>query len=233
MRRFKLHAKVLGLLMLAALCFLLIPEGHAKAAEYEPCEVKFEYRHRYTTTDTSVDAVFHYLVTAKEEAPLPAEADGNGTFSYDGVSGEGTVDGNKTVFDLKGTLTFTFTKPGVYSYELKADLDKDNQKANVERYKFDPRVTTITFYIVNAEEGSMKLSMLTAEDDDDVKPNEVRFDPGYEGPEEETPPEPPEPPKTGDESQVALYGVIMVVSLMLLVVLLVAYLRKKGREDHA
>ena len=38
-------------------------------------------------------------------------------------------------------LTFTFSKPGVYAYELMADLDQDNQKKDAERYTFEKRAT--------------------------------------------------------------------------------------------
>ncbi len=155
------------------------------AETYEPLEVELNYRHLYTTNDTSVDSLFHYIISAEDEAPLPKEADAKGVFTYDGTSGEGTQDGDNTVYDLEGTLTFTFTAPGVYAYEIKADLETDEQKENAENYTFEPRVMKVSFYIINAEEG-MKLQMLTAEDDTGVKPNEVELDPAYEGPEETT-----------------------------------------------
>jgi len=232
------HAKVLGMLALAALLLaLLLPQGAvvAYAAEaYEPLEVKLPYKHVYTTTDTAVDSLFHYTISAKDGAPLPAEADADGGFSFQGVAGNGEKDGNHTRFDLVGELTFTFTKPGVYTYEIKADLDTDNQKADATRYTFEPRVYTVNFYIVNADEGGMKLQMLTAEKDNDVKPNEVEMDPAYEGPVAPAPqPEPPTPaptPKTGDTSNLPLYGAVLLLSGAAIIALLT---KKKGREDNA
>ncbi|MBQ9593266.1 MAG: hypothetical protein IJR36_05265, partial [Lachnospiraceae bacterium] len=172
---------------IAALMLLMMPHTRtASAAEtYEPLEVELTYRHLYTTNDTSVDSLFHYIISAEDEAPLPKEADAKGVFTYDGASGEGTQDGDKTVYDLEGTLTFTFSVPGVYTYEIKGDLETDGQKENAENYTFEHRVMKVSFYIINAEEG-MKLRMLTAEDDTGVKPNEVELDPAYEGPEETT-----------------------------------------------
>ena len=193
------HAKVLGMLCIAAL-LLFIPPAPAtvQAAEYEPKEVELPYTHRYSTTDGTEDSLLHYVIVPQEDAPLPAEVDSKGMFSYKGVSGNGEKDGDRTVYLNTGTLTFTFSKPGVYTYELSADLNTDNSKENVERYTFEPRKFTIHFYIVNAEEGSMKLEMLTAEDDRDVKPNEVILDPSYQGPakQEETETEKPEETET-------------------------------------
>jgi LPXTG-motif cell wall-anchored protein len=251
MKTFK-HAKVLGMLVLAALLLaLILPQGSvAYAAEYEPLEVPFVYKHVYTTTDTAVDSLFHYTISAKDGAPLPAEADADGVFSFQGVAGDGEKDGNDTRFDLDGVLTFTFTKPGVYTYEVKADLDTDSQKADAERYTFDPRIYTLNFYIANAREGGMKLEMLTAEKDNDVKPNQVELDPAYAGPVAPPPqPEPPAPqptpaptptpapaptpaptPKTGDTSNLPLYGAALLLSGAGIIVLLT---KKKGREDNA
>lgn len=198
MKRIK-HAKVLSMLCMTVLLVLNLPlMSIAWAAEYEPLEVKLAYTHRYTTTDESADSVFHYTVKPNEDAPLPAEADANGVFSYKGATGSGEKKDDKTVFLNTGTLTFTFTSPGVYSYELSANLDIDNKKDKVERYHFDPRKYTVYFYIVNAEEGGMKLEMLTAEDDHDVKPNEVIFDPSYKDPDQPKP-EPEPEPETPDE----------------------------------
>ena len=194
MKRIK-HSKVLSMLFMTVFLVLNLPlMSIARAAEYEPLEVKLAYTHRYTTTDESADSLFHYTVKPEEDAPLPEEADENGVFSYLGASGSGEKKDDKTVFLNTGTLSFTFTSPGVYSYELSANLDIDNKKNQVERYHFDPRVYTVYFYIVNADEGGMKLEMLTAENDQDVKPNEVIFDPSYIEP-DHSEPEPEKPVK--------------------------------------
>ena len=216
------HIKVLSVLCLAAvLLAALVPGGEAAAAAaYEPLKVSLPYRHLYITTDSTVDSLFHYLVIPQDGAPLPAEADGNGGFAFQGVSGSGSKQGSSTVYDLTGTLTFTFSKPGIYSYVVKADLAADGKKENASRYTFEPRVTTINFFIVNAADGSMKLQMLTAEDDQDVKPNELEFDPIYVGP-VVTPaptasPTPGPSPKTGDTNNIALYLSLMAVSGLLI-----------------
>jgi LPXTG-motif cell wall-anchored protein len=230
------HAKVLGMLALAALLLaLLLPQGAvAYAAQaYEPLEVTLPYRHVYTTTDTAADSLFHYVISAKDGAPLPAEADADGGFSFQGVAGSGEKDGNHTRFDLAGSLTFTFTEPGIYTYEITADTATDNQKANAERYTFVERSMTVRFYIANADEGGMKLQMLTAENDADVKPNEVLLDPVYVGPVAPPQPDPPTPaptPKTGDTSNLPLYGAVLLLSGAAIIALLT---RKKGREDNA
>ena len=181
------YAKVLSMLCMAVLLLFSVPLTETvQAQDYEPLEVQLQYTHRYTTNDGSEDSLFHYLVVPEDGAPLPAETDGDGVFSYEGVTGSGEKSGDKTVYLNTDVLTFTFTKPGVYSYALSADLDKDSTKENVERYTFEKRTFNIHFYIVNAADGGMRLEMLTAEDDQDVKPNEVILDPSYEGPVETT-----------------------------------------------
>ena len=248
MKRTK-HAKVLSMLCMAALLLLTSPFMMTVRAEgYDPLEVEFQYTHRFTTNDTSVDSLFHYLVLPEEDAPLPAEADGNGVFTYKGVTGSGEKSGDNTVFLNKGTLTFTFSKPGVYTYDISANLDTDKQKNNADRYKFELRTYKLNFYIVNSEDGSMKLKMLTAEEDD-VKPNEVIMDPSYKDPTKKKPDDKPKDdtnkksttkkstkksstPKTGDENDVLLYGALMMGSALAVAALYVGR-RKKGSEDNA
>jgi len=244
MKRTK-HAKVLSMLCMAALLLLTSPFMMTVRADgYEPLEVEFQYTHRFTTNDTSVDSLFHYLVVPEEDAPLPAEADGNGVFTYKGVTGSGEKSGDNTVFLNKGTLTFTFSKPGVYTYDISADLGKDKQKKNADRYKFELRTYKLNFYIVNSEDGSMKLKMLTAEENDDVKPNEVIMDPSYKDPTKKKPDDKPKDDtkkkstkksrttKTGDENDALLYGALMIGSA-LAVAAIYAGRRKKGSEDNA
>lgn len=200
------------------------------ANAYEPLEVKLPYRHLYTTTDTSVDSLFHYVITPKDNAPLPAEADVGGVFTYDGTSGTGVKDGNKTVFDLQGNLTFTFTEPGQYVYTVTGDLATDNEKVNADRYYFESRVMTITFYIINEPGSDLKLKMLTAEDtDEDVKVNEVEFDPTYEYETEEPEPEPdPDKPATGDRNDMELYVTLLAVAAAALILLVCLRRFRKG-----
>ena len=233
------------MLCMAALLLLTSPFMMTVQAEgYDPLEVEFQYTHRYTTNDTSVDSLFHYLVLPEEDAPLPAEADGNGVFTYKGVTGSGEKSGDNTVFLNKGTLTFTFSKPGVYTYDISADLGKDKQKKNADRYKFELRTYKLNFYIVNSEDGGMKLKMLTAEENDDVKPNEVIMDPSYKDPTKKKPDDKPEDDtkkkytkksrttKTGDENDALLYGALMIGSALAVAAIYTGR-RKKGSEDNA
>ncbi len=244
MKRTK-HAKVLSMLCMTALLLLTSPfMMTVRADEYEPLEVEFQYTHRFTTNDESVDSVFHYLVVPEEDAPLPAEADGNGVFTYKGVTGSGEKSGDNTVFINKGTLTFTFSKPGVYTYDISADLDTDKQKENADRYKFELRTYKLNFYIVNSEDGGMKLKMLTAEEDDDVKPNEVIMESSYKDPTNKKPDNKPQDDtkkkptkgsrtaKTGDENDALLYGALMIGSALAVAAIYVGR-RKKGSEDNA
>lgn len=179
--RFKNYAKVLSMLYLLTMFLMLFPFGITayEAKAYEPLEVEIPYKHVYTTTNTNVDSVFHYIITAKDGAPLPAEAAKTGSFSINGVSGTGKKEGNNTTFSLNGTLIFTFAKPGVYVYEIKSDLETDRQKTNANRYTFEPDTKTITVYIANAPGNSMKLQMFTVEDSRQVKQNEIKLDPSY------------------------------------------------------
>ena len=62
MKKTKKHAKVLGMLLTLVLliCFVstAIP-ADAAGSEYEPLTVTIPFKHVYTTTDTTVDDVFH------------------------------------------------------------------------------------------------------------------------------------------------------------------------------
>ena len=228
------------MLCMAALLLLTSPFMMTVQAEgYDPLEVEFQYTHRYTTNDTSVDSLFHYLVVPEEDAPLPAEADGNGVFTYKGATGNGEKSGDNTVFLNKGTLTFTFSKPGVYTYDISANLDTDKQKNNADRYKFELRTYKLNFYIVNSEDGGMKLKMLTAEENDDVKPNEVILDPSYKDQTKKKPDDDnkkkstkKKSTKTGDDSDTVLYATLMIGSA-LAVAAIYAGRRKKGSEENA
>lgn len=126
----KKHAKVLSLLCILEMMFMLISPGITVCAaeSYDPLQSEIPYKHIYTTTDTKVDSVFHYVITAKNRAPFPAEVSERGLFSVNGISGKGIKDGDNKVFNQSGTLTFTFKKPGVYVYELKADRETDSKK---------------------------------------------------------------------------------------------------------
>ena len=233
------------MLCMAALLLLTSPFMMTVRADgYEPLEVEFQYTHRFTMNDTSVDSLFHYLVVPEEDAPLPAEADGNGVFTYKGVTGNGEKSGENTVFLNKGILTFTFSKPGVYTYDIRADLNTDQQKENADRYKFEARTYKLNFYIVNSEDGGMKLKMLTAEEDNDVKPNEVILDSSYKDPTKKKPDVKPDDntkksstkksgsTRTGDENDGLLYGVLMIGSAIAVAAIYVGR-RKKGSEDNA
>jgi len=248
------HTKVLTVLCVLAILVSVLSTGMiACAANYEPLVVPFEYQHVFITTDTNVDSVFHYIVSGKDGAALPAEADENGAFSFRGVAGNGEKDGDSTKFVQTGVLTFTFNKPGKYAYELMADLDQDNQKKDAERYTFEQRTTTVTFYIANAPDGGLMVKMITAEDSRDVKPNEVEFVTSYVGP--ATPPPTPTPtpvptptptpvpaptptprpatPKTGDDRNVILFASLMLLSGMVGTAAFLSARKQKGSEDDA
>ena len=221
------RAKLLIMLVFAALLLAagLVPGRAASAAEaYDPLEAVFTYKHVFTTTDTQVDSLFHYVITPRDGAPLPAEADADGGFSFQGASGSGEKVGDSTRFALEGALTFTFTKPGVYSYDIKADLEQDSQKPNAQRYTFENRTLTINLYIVNAEDGGMKLQMLTAENSD-VKLCEMELTTAYAGPVTPAP-----TPETGDRGTPLLYVAMIIFSGAAITALLA---KKKGREDNA
>ncbi len=249
------------------MCFVvllavLLPVGTESLAAnvYEPLTVTLPYRHCYTTMDVTADSLFHYVISAEAGAPLPAEADEKGVFSVQGVSGGGEKVEAGTQFDQEGSLTFTFTSPGVYAYEIQAALELDGSKPNAANYTFEQNVLTVRLYIVNDSSNGMALRMLTAEDGDGVKPQELCLDPTYAGPTgaEEQPdptsspapaasPKPaasPQPtdapsagnaagPRTGDDSAVALWAALFALSGAALIVALILPGKKKGREDNA
>ena len=179
------YANGLGILLLIVL-FGILPVGmiaHAEGSTYETLEVKLPYKHIYTTTDVSADSVFHYSIFAKDDAPLPVEAAANGVFSFNGVSGSGIEEENKNVFNLEGNLTFEFTKPGIYYYDIKSDSETDEKKKNTSYYTLNSETITIAFYINSPDKNKMNLQMITAQSNDDVKINEIVLEAKYIEPE--------------------------------------------------
>lgn len=240
MKLLKKHAKVFGMLcLLVLLCAGSVGMTARAAVEYEPLTVEIPYKHVYTTTDTSVDSLFHYRLTAKDGAPMAAEADKEGTFSFEGVEGTGEEVEGGTLFVLDGKLTFTFTKPGVYEYLLAGNPEADADKVADGHYTLEAREFDFACYIVNDPDGGMRLTMLTSEEDG-VKVTDIELDPSYKGEEPETEPEttvpetqptPPTPPKTGDGSPVLTYVVLLTVSAAAVVLLVLLQTRReKGRE---
>ena len=255
----KKHAKVLSMLCLAALLLCVMPVGQlAYAAEYEPLTVTVPYKHVYTTTDTSVDSLCHYLLTPKDDAPLPAEADANGTFSFQGVSGSGEKVAEGTRYILDGELTFTFTQPGVYEYKLTKDEKADADKVAEGHYTLEWRAFDLTCYITNDPAGGMKLVMQIIEGEEG-KSNDIELDPSYK--KEETPPTPtpptptpstspiplptpeilptptPQPPvwwapRTGDTNNIVLYVVLLSAAVIAVVVWTVIAKKQKGRSKQ-
>lgn len=231
MRQAKKHARLLCMICMVAIMFCIVPAGravHAAEDGYEPLTVAIPFKHVYTTTDLEADSLFHYLVTPKDGAPLPAETDSEGSFPFDGIDGEGEETENGTLFVLDGKLTFTFSMPGVYEYVLTADFDADADKKADENYTLEPREFKITCYIVNDPENGMKLTMLTSEEDG-VKTVDIELDPAYEAPEEEKPEPDDKTPGTGDESKSVMYAVMMASSLTALIVIAAIQTKKKGR----
>jgi len=219
------EAIVYGMLVLIAALLLMPAPAYAEEA-YEPLEVVVPYRHVYTTTDTTVDSLFHYVITPNDEAPLPHEANAEGVYTFQGVVGTGEKKGENTVFDLDGgKLTFVFTKPGVYTYETKAAYDVDNEKIDAEHYTFCPHTYVISFYIVNDDGGGLKLRMMVVEDEMSVKPAEIEFNPMYKAPKE------PGGTDTGDNTPVWTYIALMVGSASCMVILF-RRMRQKSQQSE-
>lgn len=175
------YANGLGILLLIVL-FGILPVGliaHAESSTYETLEVKIPYKHIYTTTDVRADSVFHYSISAKDNAPLPVEAVSNGVFSFNGMSGSVIKDGNKNVFNFDGNLTFKFTKPGIYYYKIKADSETDGKKKNFSYYTLNSETITIALYVNSPDKNKMNLQMMTVESSDDVKLDEIVFESKY------------------------------------------------------
>ncbi len=179
------YINVFGILLLIVL-FGILPFGmiaHAEGSTYETLEIKLPYKHIYTTTDVRADSVFHYSIFAKDDAPLPVEAAENGVFSFNGVSGNGIEEENKNVFNLEGNLTFEFTKPGIYYYDIKSDSETDEKKKNASYYTLNSKTITIAFYINSPDKNKMNLKMITVQSNDDVKINEIVLEAKYIEPE--------------------------------------------------
>ena len=178
------YANGLGILLLIVL-FGILPVGliaQADSSTYETLEVKLPFKHIYTTTDVNADSVFHYSIFAEDDAPLPPEAAANGVFPFNGVSVSGLQDGNKNIFNLDGNLTFEFTKPGIYYYEINADSEIDGNKKNSQYYTLNSETITIAFYINSPDKNKMNLQMMTAQSGDDVKLDEIILEAKYIAP---------------------------------------------------
>lgn len=232
-QRIRISAVLLAMVLAAALC----PGAQAATTkEYETLTVELPYRHLYTTTDPAVDSLFHYIIEAKEgNGDLPAEADGNGVFTFQGNSGPSVTSGRKTIYDRTGTLHFTFTKPGEYTYLVRADKVTDGKKVNAERYYFEAREYLVSFYIANDESasGSLKLRMLTAGEREGMKTNDVEMDPTYTSPEPTPTPTPKgTTPRIGDETPLGLYMTLLLGSGLLLLLITARGFRGKAKKGE-
>ena len=194
------------------------------AEEYEPLEVRIPYRHEYITTDEEVDSKFYYEIKGEEGAPLPLEADEEGRFAIEGTTSRGEREDGRTRYEVTGSLTLRYTKPGEYVYELASDAAGNAGKSHAERYSFEERRQRIRVYIGNGENGSLRLEMLTVESSEGVKPNELTLETGYEW-------ERAEEPQTGDRTPLTLYGVALAGAVGLMIVLVKYGGKKQQSED--
>lgn len=233
----KQQKKVLIMLCLLSVLHMIFSMTTTVYAEkyYNPLHAEIPYKHIYTTADPTADSIFHYIITAKENAPLPSETSENGSFIISGVSSDGVKNGNNTIFELRGKLTFTFTRPGIYVYEIWADAEKDGKKINTDCYSFESDIKTVTFCISNADGNELKFQGFTIENEKDEKLKEITFAPEYKVPiktvqiEKSDLSDNAETVMTGENSYVRQYAVLTAVSGAGIVILTI--LRKKGRAE--
>lgn len=155
-------------------------DAFAESTYYEPLECKLSYKHIYTTNDSKAESDFHYLISAKDDAPLPGNVSANGEFCVNGNSGKETTENDTSVFTVEDQLAFSFTKPGFFSYDIHSDAEKEKSKKNYSSYKFYHDTITVTFYVINSEDGnSLKLQMMTASLSEDVKVGDIVLEAEY------------------------------------------------------
>ena len=224
--------------ILLSLCALLLgcAAGGTAAADYAPLEAVLPLRQVYTTTDAEADSLFHYILRAEDLSPLPREADTDGVFALEGAAGTGERKGSVLRYEREETLHFTFPRPGVYRYTLSAAAEKDGKKPNAARYALEGRRFTLSFYVENTSEGSLRLQTLTVENEQGEKLDALELDPSYLGPATPSPvpAPPPEPgPHTGDGNRTPLYAALTLCAAAGLG-LSWFWLRKarKGRDKH-
>lgn len=155
-------------------------DAFAESTYYEPLECKLSYKHIYTTNDSKAESDFHYLISAKDDAPLPGNVSANGEFCVTGISGKETTENDTSVYTVDDHLTFSFEKPGFFSYDIRSDKDKEKSKKNYSSYTFYPDTITVTFYVINSDDGnSLKLQMMTASLSEDVKVGDIVLEAEY------------------------------------------------------
>lgn len=224
--------------ILLSLCALLLgcAAGGTAAADYAPLEAALPLRQVYTTTDAEADSLFHYILSAQDLSPLPSEADADGVFALEGAAGTGERQGGILRYERDETLHFTLPRPGVYRYELRADVERDGRKPNAARYTLEGRRFTLSFYVENAPEGSLRLQTLTVENEQGEKLDTLELDPSYRGPVTPSPvpaPPPEQGPHTGDGNVAPLYAAL---ALCAAAGLGLSWFRlrktRKGRDKH-
>lgn len=170
--------KRLGILLFIFLLqvFPISIYASAEAMYTNPIQISLPYKHIYTTTDNNADSIFHFIISPKDESPLPYEADKNGIFTINGKSENEEKTKSKSVYKTDGNLSFEFQKPGVYCYEIKADLTTDEKKKNASSYKFSGETISVSFYVEGSSEtGDLQINMLTAQNTKNEKINEIVF----------------------------------------------------------
>ncbi|MDO5445778.1 MAG: sortase B protein-sorting domain-containing protein [Eubacteriales bacterium] len=179
----------LMLILLLTVSLLSAFAVSAEAAYSASVDVKQVFK-LYRSSGTSVSDVFTYQVTALNGAPTGNER------SF-------TLTGNETK-----TLTFSFTEPGDYEYQVKLVLSSRGQY-----YTYDEAVYRIRIYNKSDE------TIVIIYDSNGNKISSITYQHSYTAPEVD-----PAHPQTGDDSGITWYVFLLLASAAVL-----GILRKKQK----
>lgn len=191
------HIKKLIVKCLSTLMAILIVTGMgipAYAASDSVC-VNLLVSQKFINHATSeVADTFSYILTPLETGnPMP----------------EQSID--QYVFAMKGSESISmseiaFTQTGTYRYELKQRVEN-----KLKGYTYDERVYTVEIYVTNAERGGLTAATVVYVGDNG-KADQISFENSYR--KDPTPTISDDTPKTGDNSNLTLWFLLLVISIV-------------------
>lgn len=115
------------------------------------------------------------------------------------------------VFAMRGSESISmseiaFTQTGTYRYELKQRVEN-----KLKGYTYDERVYTVEIYVTNAESGGLTATTVVYAGDKG-KADQISFENSYR--KDPAPTTSVDTPKTGDNSNLTLWFLLLVISVV-------------------
>lgn len=168
------------------------------------CQIDLEVKNRLTGDVPGAAETFTFVLEAEDDAPMPAE---------DSITIRGS---GKGLFPA-----IEYTEPDDYHYILY------EKKGSRKGSTYDPAVYHVTVQVTTEEDGLLKASVYMSKDGAEGKAITAEFVNHYEGTRDSDTKDPDGTPKTGDTTDLRLWITLSVVSFAGLLIILLAFRKKK------